>query len=264
MVVTVHPSSVVERGAELADGVEIGPFCVVSAGARLGCDVRLVSHVSIAGSTSIGSRTVVYPFAALGHPPQDTKYRGEETRLIIGTDNVIREGVVMHTGTVQGRSETVIGDRCLFMNQSHVGHDGIIGNNVIYASHALSGGLAEIDSSVTLGGNSAIHQFGRIGFGAFIGGGAPVVGDVIPYGMVNGSGALNGLNIIGLKRRGSTRETIHALRYVYRRLFHGEGQFEDRLILLEEEHGSLPEAARIIKFIREGQKRPLCLPRATS
>ena len=261
MAVTVHPTAIVERGAELADGVEVGPFCVVSGRARLAQGVRLVSHVSIAGSTHIGERTVVYPFAALGHPPQDTKYRGEDTKLIIGSDNLIRESVVFHIGTVQGRGQTVIGNKCMFMNHTHVGHDGIVGNGVIYSTHAVSGGLATIEDSVIIGGNSAIHQLGRVGHGAFIGGCAAVLGDVIPYGMVDGQGALNGLNIVGLKRRGASRETIHILRGVYRDLFHGEGYFEDRLALVDQAHGAIPEVARIVAFIRTAEKRPLCMPR---
>lgn len=261
MAVTIHPTAIVERGAELADGVEIGPFCTVSARAHLAQGVRLVSHVSVAGSTYIGERTAVYPFAALGHAPQDTKYKGEDTKLIIGSDNLIRESVVLHIGTVQGRGQTTIGNKCMFMNHTHVGHDGIVGNGVIYSTHAVSGGLAVIEDSVIIGGNSAIHQLGRIGFGAFIGGCAAVLGDVIPYGMVDGQGGLNGLNIVGLKRRGASRETIHTLRGVYRDLFHGEGYFEDRLEQADAAHGSIPEVARIITFIRAGEKRPLCVPR---
>lgn len=261
MAVTIHPTAIVERGAELADGVEVGPFCTISARARLARGVRLVSHVSIAGSTHIGERTTIYPFAALGHPPQDTKYKGEDTRLIVGSDNVIRESVVFHIGTVQGRGQTTIGNKCMFMNHTHVGHDGIVGNGVIYSTHAVSGGLAVIEDSVIIGGNSAIHQLGRVGFGAFIGGGAPVVGDVIPYGMVDGSGALHGLNIVGLKRRGATRETIYVLRSVYRDLFHGDGYFEDRLAQVDAVHGATPEVSRIVGFIRAGDKRPLCVPR---
>ena len=262
MAVIVHPTSIVERGAELADGVEIGPFCTVSSRARLGNNVRLVSHVSVAGSTFIGDRTVIYPFASLGHPPQDTKYRGEDTKLIIGSDNLIRESVVLHLGTVQGRGQTVIGNKCMLMNATHVGHDGLVGNGVIYSTHAVTGGGATIEDSVIIGGNSAVHQLGRIGMGAFIGGCAAVLGDVIPYGMVDGRGDLNGLNIVGLKRRGASRETIHTLRGVYKTLFHGEGYFEDRLEQTSEQLGHIPEVARIVTFIRAGEKRPLCTPRA--
>ena len=261
MAVTIHPSSLVEKGAELADGVDIGPFCTVSARARLGENVRLVSHVSVAGSTSIGARTIVYPFAALGHAPQDNKYRNEDTQLVIGEDNRVRESAVLHIGTVQGRGRTVVGDRCLLMNGAHVGHDGIVGNGVTFATHSVSGGLAVIEDAVILGGNSAIHQLGRVGMGAFIGGCAPVVGDVIPYGMVDNHGSLHGLNIIGLKRRGASRDTIHTLRNVYRDLFHGEGYFEDRLARIRQEFAHVAEVKRIVDFIDAGEKRPLCVPR---
>jgi UDP-N-acetylglucosamine acyltransferase len=261
MAVTIHPTAIVEQGAELADGVEVGPFCIVSGKAQLAESVRLVSHVSIAGSTSVGPRTTIYPFAALGHPPQDNRYKGEDTQLIVGADNRIRECAVLHLGTVQGRGRTVIGDRCLLMNGSHIGHDNIVGNGVTYATHAVSGGLAVIEDSVILGGNSAVHQLGRVGMGAFIGGCAPVVGDVIPYGMVDNLGALHGLNIVGLKRRGVSRETIHLLRAVYRELFHGAGFFEDRMARVTEANGHVPEVRRILDFIEAGEKRPLCVPR---
>lgn len=262
MAVTIHPTAIVAKGAELADGVEIGPFCIVSATARLDENVRLVSHVSIDGSTYIGARTQVFPFAALGHQAQDTKYKGEDTKLILGADNLVREGAVLHRGTVQGRGQTVIGNGCMLMNGCHVGHDGIIGNNVIFSTHAVTGGSAIVEDRVIIGGNAAIHQLGRVGMGAFIGGCAPVVGDVIPYGMVDNSGALHGLNITGLKRRGATRETIHLLRGVYAELFHGEGYFEDRLAKITAEHSHVPEVKRVLDFIAGGEKRPLCIPRS--
>lgn len=262
MAVSIHPSAIVDKGAELADGVEIGPFCVVSGKVKLGEGVRLLSHVSVSGATSIGARTVIYPFAALGHPAQDTKYKGEETQLVIGADNLIREGATFHLGTVQGRGKTVVGNRCFFMTGAHVGHDNIIGNNITYATHAVSGGMATLEDFVILGGNSAIHQLGRVGMGAFIGGCAPVVGDVIPFGMVDNQGHLNGLNIVGLKRRGASRETIHLLRHVYKDLFHGPGYFEDRVERISARHADVPEVMRIIDFIRSGEKRPLCTPRS--
>jgi len=262
MAVSIHPTAIVEAGAQLADGVEIGPFCVVSAKAVLHENVVLASHVSVAGSTTIGARTWVSAFAALGGPPQDTKYKGEDTRLIVGSDCSIREGAVLHRGTIQGRGQTVVGNKCMLMNGSHVGHDGLIGNGVIFSTHAVTGGSAVVEDSVIIGGNAAIHQLGRVGFGAFIGGCAPVVGDVIPYGMVDNSGALHGLNIVGLKRRGATRETIHILRNVYRDLFHGEGFFEDRLAHITETCSQVPEVKRVLDFIAAGEKRPLCVPRA--
>jgi UDP-N-acetylglucosamine acyltransferase len=262
MAVSVHPSSIVERSAELADGVEIGPFCTVGPKVRLGEGVRLISHVSVAGNTSIGARTVIYPNAALGHPPQDLKFKGEDTKLIVGSDNVIRESVTMHLGTVPGRSQTVVGDKGFFMANSHVGHDCIVGNNVVMGNNTPLGGLAEVGDFVILGGNAAVHQFGRVGKYAFIGGGAPVVGDVIPFGMVDNHGRLHGLNLVGLKRRGFKRETINALRAMYRELFHGVGNFDERFASAVETYGYLPEAKMIIDFIEAGQKRGLCRPGA--
>ena len=256
----IHSQAIVEPGAELGDGVEIGPFCTVGPKVRLADGVRLISHVSIAGSTSIGPRTVVSPFVALGHSPQDTKFKGEDTRLVIGADNILREHVTMHLGTVQGRGETLVGDKGFFMAGAHVGHDSVVGNNVVFANNATLGGLVVIGDFVTLGGLSAVHQLGRVGRYAFVGGGAPLVGDVIPFGMADNHGRLHGLNLIGLKRRGFERDTINTLRAVYRELFQGPGHFEDRLETVAKQHGSVPEVAEIMDFIHAGEKRPLCLP----
>ena len=260
MAVSVHPSSIVERGAELAEGVEIGPFCTVGSKVRLGEGVRLISHVCVAGNTSIGARTVIYPNSALGYPPQDLKFKGEDTKLIVGSDNMIREGVTMHLGTMTGRSQTVVGDKGFFMVNSHVGHDCIIGDNVVVGNNTALGGVAEIGDFVIFGGIAAVHQFGRIGKYAFIGGGAPVVGDVIPFGMVDNHGRLHGLNLIGLKRRGFKRETINSLRAMYRDIFLGKGHFDERVAGATTTYGELPEAMMIIDFINAGQKRGLCLP----
>jgi UDP-N-acetylglucosamine acyltransferase len=261
---TIHPSSIVERGAELGDGVEIGPFCHVGSRARLADGVKLLSHVSIAGSTTVGARTLIRPFAALGQPPQDKGYKGEDTRLIIGADNILHEHVTMQLGTPKGRQQTVIGDRGFFMVGAHVGHDCIVGDNVTFANNATLGGLVVIDDFVNLGGLCAVHQFGRVGRYAFIGGGAPVTGDVIPFGMVDNHGGLHGLNLVGLKRRGFKRETINALREFYRRLFlERAGAFEERLEAAARDYASLPEAVMILDFIHAGKKRPLCVPRRT-
>jgi UDP-N-acetylglucosamine acyltransferase len=261
MAVTIHPTSIIETGAELADGVEVGPFCIVGSRVRLGEGVRLVSHVSVVGNTWVGARTAIYPHCALGHPPQDLKYKGEDTRLRVGSDNLIREGVTFHTGTGTGRSETVIGDKGFFMAGSHVGHDCIIGNGVVIGNNVAVGGYVAVEDFVNMGGSSAVHQFTRIGKYAFVGGGAPVVGDVIPFGMVDNHGSLHGLNLVGLKRRGFKRETINELRAVYRELFLGDGIFEDRFARVVANHGSTAEVRMITDFIEAGQKRGLCLPR---
>jgi UDP-N-acetylglucosamine acyltransferase len=259
---SIHPSSVIEPGARLADGVEVGPFCVVGANVSLGEGVRLLSHVSIAGHTTIGGGTVVYPGAALGHPPQDKKFKGEPTRLIVGANNQIREHVTMHLGTVSGRGETVVGSGGFFMAGAHIGHDCIVGDNVVFANNATLGGMVVVEDGVIMGGLSAVHQLGRIGKFAFIGGGAPVTGDVIPFGMVDNHGGLHGLNLVGLKRRGVPRETINQLRAAYRHLFEGEGVFDARVDELAARSDLPAEIRMILDFIHAGQKRPLCVPRA--
>jgi UDP-N-acetylglucosamine acyltransferase len=261
MATKIHPSSIVDSGAELGDGVEIGPFCTVGPKVRLAEGVRLVSHVSVAGNTWVGPRTLVYPFAALGHPPQDLKYKGEDTLLRIGADNVMRESTSFHCGTPTGRGQTIIGDNNYFMATSHIAHDGIVGNNVIVGNSVAVGGIVHLDDFVIMGGNCAVHQFVRVGKYGFIGGGAALVADVIPFGMVDSSGRLHGLNLVGMKRRGFKRETIHEIRGVYDELFHGAGQFDDRLDAIAKAHAGSPEVMMIVDFINAGQKRPLCLPR---
>ncbi|MDP3736876.1 MAG: acyl-ACP--UDP-N-acetylglucosamine O-acyltransferase [Hyphomonadaceae bacterium] len=256
----IHPTASVERGAELADGVEIGPYCTVGPRVVLAEGVRLLSHVSVTGNTHVGARTMIYPFAALGHPPQDLKFKGEDTRLRVGADNVIRESVSFHVGTVTGRSETIVGDKGFFMAGGHIGHDCIIGNGVVLGNNVPVGGNAVIQDFAILGGNAAVHQFTRLGKYCFIGGCAPVVGDVIPFGMVDNNGRLHGLNLIGLKRRGFKRETINDLRAAYRELFHGEGHFWDRFAGVAEKYSGSPEVMMIVAFINAGQKRELCLP----
>lgn len=258
----IHPSSVVEPGAVVADGVEIGPFCVVGPNVSLAEGVRLVSHVSVAGHTSIGAGSVLYPGAALGHPPQDKKFKGEPTRLVVGANNQIREHVTMHLGTVTGRGETIVGSGGFFMAGAHIGHDCIVGDNVVFANNATLGGMVTVGDGVIMGGLSAVHQLGRIGPYAFIGGGAPVTGDVIPFGMVDNHGGLHGLNLVGLKRRGVPRDTINRLRAAYRHLFEGEGVFDARAASLAQSPDLAPEIRMILDFIDAGQKRPLCVPRA--
>lgn len=217
--VRIHPTAIVEQGAELGANVSIGPYCVVGPRVQLGDDVELVSHVCIAGTTSIGPRSRVFPFAAIGHPPQDMKYRGEETRLEIGADNVIREQATLHPGTVGGGGVTRIGDGCLLMIGAHVAHDCKVGNHVVMINHATLGGHVQVGDYAILGGLAAVHQFVRIGPYAMIGGMSGVEADVIPFGLVMGDRArLNGLNIVGLKRRSFGRVDIQALRTAYRLL----------------------------------------------
>lgn len=256
---TIHPTAIIAPGAEVGDGVEIGPFCTVGPKVKLGEDVKLVSHVAILGNTTIGARTEVWPFAVLGAPPQDKGYKGEDTKLVIGADNVLREQVTMQLGTPKGRGVTQVGAGGYFMTGAHVGHDCIVGDKVTFANNATLGGHVVIGDFVNMGGLSAVHQLGRVGEYAFVGGGAPLTGDVIPYGMVDNHGRLHGLNLVGLKRRGFSREIINELRAAYRELFLGDGHFQDRLNGLATRFPSA-ETRRIVDFIEAGMKRPLCMP----
>lgn len=257
----IHPTAIIEDGAEISDEATIGPYCVVGGKARIAAGAELKSHVHIAGRTSIGERTVVWPFASLGGPPQHLGYRGEDTALVIGADNIIREHVTMNIGTAAGRGVTRIGDRGYFMAGSHVGHDCDIGDHAILAPSVAIGGHVTVEEHVFFGGLSAVHQHSRVGAYSFIGGLAGITTDVIPYGSAWGTHAhLDGLNIIGLKRRGVPRDVIHDMRAAYRLLFEGGGVFAERVELAAAEYGHRPEVARIIAFIRADASRPVMTP----
>jgi UDP-N-acetylglucosamine acyltransferase len=257
----IHPTAIVEEGAALGDGVVIGPFCRVSAKARLGAGVELKSHVVVAGRTEIGARTIVHPFAALGGPPQHLGYRGEDTALRIGEDCVIREHATLNLGTPTGRGETVVGDRCFLMTGAHVAHDCLVGSDVIFANNATLGGHVVIEDFVFLGGLCAVHQFCRVGAYAFIGGCAAVPTDVIPYASATGNHAqLSGLNIVGMKRRGMSRAAIHDLRAAYRMLFAPAGSFQERVEAVASTFAHREEVMRIVRFIRTDTRRPLMAP----
>ena len=209
----IHPSAIVEPGAELGQGVRIGPFCHIGPQVRLGDGVELKSHVVVAGETAIGEQTVIFPFASIGQAPQDLKFGGEWTRLVIGARNRIREYVTMNPGTAGGGGVTQIGDDGLFMSSSHVAHDCRIGNRVILVNSVAIAGHCVIEDEVIVGGLSGVHQFVRIGRGAMIGALSMVAADVLPHGLVSGPrGHLEGLNLVGLKRRGASRAEIAALR----------------------------------------------------
>jgi UDP-N-acetylglucosamine acyltransferase len=257
----IHPTAIVDERARLGAGVEIGPYCIVGPKVFLGDGVRLLSHAIIDGSTEIGEGTVIYPFAQLGAPPQHLGHQGEDTRLVIGRNNIIREQVTMHTGTVAGVGVTTIGDGGLFMVGAHVAHDCLVGNNVVFANNATLGGHVKIGDFVFLGGLSAVHQHTRVGRYTFVGGLAAVTKDVIPFGSVWGNHAhLEGLNLVGLKRRGFSRETIKNLRAAFRLLFADEGTFQERLDDVAETYAASPEVSEIVAFIRADAARPLCLP----
>lgn len=235
----IHPSACLEDGAVVGEGCVVGAFCVVGSRVRLGDRVHLKTHSVVTGLTEIGDDTVVFPFACVGEVPQDLKYQGEETRLIIGKRNRIREGATLNTGTTGGGGVTRVGDDCLFMTGAHVGHDVIVGDRVVMANQAALAGHCVIEDDVIIGGLSGIHQFVRIGKGAIIGAVTMVTNDVIPYGLVQGPrGALDGLNLVGLKRKGVDRSDITALRAAYQMLVQGEGAFQDRARRLGEESNS--------------------------
>jgi len=257
----IHPTAVVDAGAQLADGVEIGPWSIVGPGVILAEGVRLASHVVVQQDTTVGARTVIHPFSVIGGDPQHGGYKGEPVRLEIGRDNLVREHCTFNRGTPGDRKLTTIGDNCLFMTGAHVGHDAIVGDNVTFANHATLGGHSRVGSRVFLGGLCAVHQFGRVGQGAIVGGLAAVTRDVIPYGSAWGNHAqLHGLNLIGLKRKGYDKTAIRRLLAAYRELFEGTGTFAERLDAVEAGYADLPEIMEIVAFIREDGKRPLCLP----
>ena len=257
----VHPTAVVDPKAQIGEDVSIGPFCVIGPDVTLGARTKLMSHVVIDGVTTLGEDNVVYPFATLGGPPQHTAHKGEPTQLVIGDRNLIREHATMNTGTVGGGGVTRVGSDGLYMIESHVGHDCIVGDQVILTKQATLGGHCEVGDFVIVGGLAAVHQRTRVGRHAMIGGLAAVVKDVIPYGSVWGNHAhLEGLNLLGLKRRGFSRETINAMRAAYRMLFANEGTFNERLEDTVETYASCPEVMEIVDFIRADASRPICLP----
>ncbi len=258
---SMHPTAVIEEGAEIADGVQIGPFCVIGPQARLGKNVTLKSHVVVEGRTTIGEGSSVYPFASLGTPPQDLKYEGEDSALEIGKNNTIREHVTMNIGTKGGAMKTVVGDNNLFMMASHVAHDCVIGSNVIMANNATLGGHVQVGDYAILGGLCAVHQFARIGSHAIIGGMSGVESDVIPFGRVKGERAyLAGLNLIGLERRGFSKDDIRNLQRAFNQLFGDEGTMEQRIESVSADFGSDEAIGAIIQFAREKTKFPLCQP----
>lgn len=258
----IHPTAIVDPKAELGSGVRIGPYCIVGADVKLGDNVVLHSHVVIAGRTTIGPRNEIYPFASLGQPPQDLKYRGEPSTLEIGSDNMIREYVTMNTGTEGGGMVTRVGSNCTILASAHVGHDCQIGDHVIMSNTTLLAGHCKVGEFVIFGGGSAVHQFVRVGKHAFIGGASAVESDIIPFGLVVGNRAyLMGLNLVGLKRRGFTREQMSSMREAYGQIFAPEGALRDRVAGVKERFAGNPEVMDMVNFILADADRPLCMPR---
>jgi len=257
--VQIDPTARIERGATIGQDVSVGPYCVIGPHVAIGDGCRLVAHVHVAGHATIGPRTVIYPFASLGTPPQSVKYRGGPTRLIVGADCDIREGVTLNIGTEDDRGVTEVGDRCFFMVGSHVGHDCKVGNDVTFANNVVLGGHVTIGDFVVFGGQAAVRQFVRIGEGAMVVGLSGVRADVIPFGLVQGPLAeLIGLNVVGMRRRGFARADIHRLRQSYQALFFGGGTFRERLERLDAQTGRDALVAKMIAFIRAGS-RPLTM-----
>lgn len=256
----IDPTARVSEGSKIAADVEIGPFCVVGPDVELGPGVRLLSHVSVTGVTTVGSGTVIYPFASLGTPPQSVKYRGTPTRLIVGSKCEIREGVTINTGTEDGGGLTTIADRCFLMAGSHVGHDCHVGSDVVLANGTMLGGHVEVGDHAVFGGGVKVHQFVRVGESAMVSGGAGVAADVIPFGYVYGyRGHLSGLNIVGMRRRGLSRADMQRMRRIYLDLFGGAGVFRERLAAAAVQYAADPLVGRIIAFVEGGGDRPLMM-----
>lgn len=263
---SIHPTAIVDDTVILGDGISIGPYCSVTGNVELSDDVVLESHVVVAGNTRIGAGTHIYPFASIGHIPQDLKFENEDVSLEIGPRNRIREHVTMNPGTEGGGGVTKVGSDGLFMMGSHVAHDCIVGNNVILANNATLGGHVTVGDWAILGGLVGIHQFCRIGQHAFIGAGSLVVEDVIPFGAATGNRAvLSGLNLVGLKRRNFSRPEINALRALHKSLFvESEGALMQRLAKAAQEHADSKCVQQVVEFMRVEQNRGYCTPRNRS
>ena len=257
----IHPSAMIEAGAKIGSGCKIGPFCHIGPDVTLGARTEIKSHVVIAGQTTVGDDTVIFPFSVIGEIPQDLKFKGEKTKLIIGNRNRIREHVTMNTGTEGGGGVTRIGDDGLFMAGCHVAHDTQIGDRVIIVNSAALAGHCIIEDDVIIGGLSGIHQFVRIGRGAIVGAVTMVTNDVIPYGLVQSPrGELDGLNLVGLKRKGVDRSDITALRAAFQMLAQGDGTFLERTQKLGDETNSI-YVQEIVDFVLAHSDRSFLTPR---
>ncbi|MDF1872663.1 acyl-ACP--UDP-N-acetylglucosamine O-acyltransferase [Vannielia sp.] len=258
--VTIHPTACIDEGAVIGAGVDIGPFAYVGADVVLGDRCQVKSHAVLTGRTTIGEDCTIFSFAVIGEIPQDLKFDGEKTRLEIGARNRIREHVTINTGTEGGGGVTRVGDDCLIMAGAHVAHDAQVGNRVILVNNCAVAGHCVIEDDVIIGGLAGIHQWVRIGQGAIIGAVSMVTHDVIPYGLVQASrGKLEGLNLVGLKRKGVSRSDITALRAAYQMLAQGEGAFQDRARRLGDETESV-FVRRIVDFVTGESDRSFLKP----
>ncbi len=256
----IHKTAIIDSKAKIFKNVSIGPYCVIGPNVEIGDGSEIQSHVSIVGNTKIGKNNKIYPFASIGNDPQDLKYNGEQTYLEIGNNNKIREYVTINPGTKGGGGITKVGNDCLFMVSSHIAHDCIVGNNVILANNVPLGGHVLIEDNVIIGGNSAVQQFTRIGRSAMIGGGCAVVRDVIPYGIAHGNRSiLQGLNLIGLRRKKIPNEDIITLSNAYKEIFKNEN-FSENLDNLNQDYKKNELVLEVYNFLIKDKKRPICTP----
>ena len=256
----IHKTAIIDKNAKVHSSVSIGPFSVIGPNVEIGENVVIQSHVNITGNTIIGNGNKFYPFASIGKDPQDLKYNGEDTKLIIGNNNKFREYVTVNPGTVGGGGATKIGDNCLFMISSHVAHDCMVGNNVIIANNVPLGGHVIIDDNVVIGGNSAVQQFTRIGKMAMIGGMTGVLHDVIPYGLSTGNrNSLQGLNLIGLRRAKFENKDILGLSEAYKEIF-ATKNISENISKLNGAFKENPLVKNVIDFITKDKKRSICTP----
>ncbi len=260
----IHSTAIIHPNATVADDVKIGAYSVIGEHVSLAAGVVVHSHVAIDGHTSIGEGSQIFPFASIGHAPQDLKYKGESSTLTVGARNVIREHVTMNPGTEGGAMATVVGDDCLFMTASHVAHDCVVGDRVILANNATLAGHVSVGDNAIIGGLSAVHQFVRIGAHAMIGGMSGVAADVLPYASVTGDRAyLAGLNLVGMKRRGLEREEIHALRNAYKKVFESDkGTLAERVAAVRSEYADSESVQEMLGFFSEDSSRSFCTPKA--
>jgi UDP-N-acetylglucosamine acyltransferase len=261
----IHPTAIIEEGADIGENVSIGPFCVIGPNVTLGDGAELLSHVVLDGHTRIGKDCRFFPFASIGLPPQDLKYAGEDSVLMIGDRNIVREYVTMNPGTEGGGRETRVGDDNLFMIGAHIAHDCIVGSHVIMANNATLAGHVIVEDYAIIGGLAAIHQFCRIGRHAMIGGMSGVENDIIPYASVMGGRAwLSGLNLVGLKRRGFSKEEIQSLRVAYRQLFGEERLLSERIEDVASQFTDVEAVMEIVEFMRADSQRGLTQPRSAN
>jgi UDP-N-acetylglucosamine acyltransferase len=256
---TIHPTAIVHPNARLGQNVTIGAYTIVEGNVCLGDNVTLHSHVVLSGHTTLGAGCIVYPFAAIGLAPQDLKYKGEHSTVEIGENTTIREHVTIHCGTAGGIGKTAVGSNCLLMVGVHLAHDCLIGNHVIMANSATLGGHVVVGDHVVVGGLSAVHQWVRIGTHAMIGGMSAVESDVVPFATVMGERAkVHGINFVGLKRRGFSREEMQTLRHAFPVLFRQTHTLKENIVAVKAEFGTTPSIVTILEFLGEDTTRAIC------